>query len=105
MLLSTTFAWASSHFHLSLRPVDFRVVSGEPGVTQNGGNPSQGCDVELSLFCVVVIVDEQFHYFCDLAVFIRGSVDIENGDSTRKACSFQAISCGEAVINKEGGGT
>jgi hypothetical protein len=80
-------------------------MSSEPGVTQDGWNPSQCRDVKLSLFRVVVVVDEKLHYFCDLAVFIRRSIDIEDRDSTGEAFSFQVTSCGKAVVDEEGGGT
>src|SRR3981189_3756715 len=106
---SRTLGWTSRHPNLLCMPVNFGVVLAEPGEAEDHGLLAQRGNCKLGSLCMAFVAQYDICDFGDGPCFIRGSVDVVDGDGSGEATGGDVVQtnilsvdekAGSAAVNK-----
>src|SRR3981189_751301 len=95
----------SRHPDLLRLPVDLGVVLAKPGKTEDHGLLAQRGDCELGSLCMAFVVQYDICDFGDGACFVRGSVDVVDGDGSGEAAGGDVVRTDVLCVDKQASGT
>src|SRR3981189_628938 len=100
-----TLRWTSGHPNLLRLPVNLGVVLAKPGKTEDHGLLAQRGDCELSLLCMAFVAQYDICDFGDGSCFVRGSVDVVDGDGRGEATGGDVVRTDVLSVDEKPGGT
>lgn len=90
----------SDHEYFSLLPVNLWIAVLKPGVAKYKVLFSQARDHKKHPFWVEIVLENNVHYFWDLACFVRKPVHIEHQYGVGDILSVDPFSADEVLVNE-----
>ena len=84
-------AWTSGHFNLTCTLVNLQVVLTEPGISQYHILVAQTGYGKVSVFWVVLVVENNIHHFMDGSCFVGGTINIVHRDGTSEGSGSKPV--------------
>src|SRR5882762_2458017 len=96
---------ATRHFDLLCNPVNLRVVLLKPGVSQDQILLSEACYCELDPFRMILVAEDDIHYFPDGSCLVQSPVNIVHWDRSAKGPCGDPIPIHKASIYEKASGS